>query len=276
VEDVHVRKTSNLFQLPPYFQYNVGALGFGVWRELMAYETASRFVLAGQCHNFPLLYHVRILPSFPALGPMTLEHVAQNADYVCYWGGDKNVGRRQQALREATRELVICMEGFPRTLGDWYGERAFEGRCSPRLLHRLSYEIQRVVSFLQSKGWIHFDINVNSSLSASNEHIYVTDFGQVSSIQFDLSPAETTFWYHHRPFDRAYAAHVLIALALRVNKPAMEKFFEKGILPSFLNATEMGVIHRYGQVARALDTFLCQVLGKNARLVPYPAEQFTD
>ena len=45
--------TRNLFELPTYYQYGVGSAGFGVWRELSAHQMTTKWVLDGECPNFP-------------------------------------------------------------------------------------------------------------------------------------------------------------------------------------------------------------------------------
>lgn len=53
--------TKNIFELPPHYQYGIGSAGFGAWRELSAHNMSTDWVLRGDCPNFPLLYHWRIL-----------------------------------------------------------------------------------------------------------------------------------------------------------------------------------------------------------------------
>lgn len=56
------RSTRNMFELPLYYQYGIGSAGFGVWRELAIHMMATNWVLSGECKNFPLMYHWRLLP----------------------------------------------------------------------------------------------------------------------------------------------------------------------------------------------------------------------
>lgn len=58
--------TANLFKLPLCYQYGVGSTGFGVWRELLAHEMTTNWVLSGECANFPIMYHWRALPDVRA------------------------------------------------------------------------------------------------------------------------------------------------------------------------------------------------------------------
>lgn len=53
--------TANIFDLPLNYQYGVGSAGFGAWRELAAHVMTTNWVISGECENFPMLYHSRIL-----------------------------------------------------------------------------------------------------------------------------------------------------------------------------------------------------------------------
>lgn len=55
------KSTANLFQLPSYYQYGIGSVGFGAWRELAAHELASEWVASGKQDQFPLMHHWRIV-----------------------------------------------------------------------------------------------------------------------------------------------------------------------------------------------------------------------
>jgi hypothetical protein len=52
----HVRSTANLFDLPAFCHYGVGAVGspgFGAWRELAVHEMTTNWVLSGRFPGFP-------------------------------------------------------------------------------------------------------------------------------------------------------------------------------------------------------------------------------
>ena len=55
------QSTANLFQLPTYYQYGIGSIGFGAWRELAAHVLASDWVASGKHEQFPLTHHWRIV-----------------------------------------------------------------------------------------------------------------------------------------------------------------------------------------------------------------------
>ena len=57
--------TSNLFNLPLYYNYGLGSYGINCWRELLMHIKTTNYVLSGQCINFPLLYHYRVIETEP-------------------------------------------------------------------------------------------------------------------------------------------------------------------------------------------------------------------
>lgn len=57
--------SSNLFKLPPYYNYGIGSYGFNGFRELLMHVKTTNFVLDGESENFPLMYHYRIIKNLP-------------------------------------------------------------------------------------------------------------------------------------------------------------------------------------------------------------------
>src|SRR3990167_2071077 len=61
----HFMSTANIFDLPLSYQYGIGSSGFGAWRELATHIMTTNWTITGECINFPMMYHWRILPSGP-------------------------------------------------------------------------------------------------------------------------------------------------------------------------------------------------------------------
>ncbi|MGW6532858.1 hypothetical protein [Streptomyces venezuelae] len=72
----HVRSTANVFGLPAYCHHGVGSPGFGAWREVAAHTMTTNWVLEGEHHAFPLLYHWRLVPG-PDSGESLHEDLAE-------------------------------------------------------------------------------------------------------------------------------------------------------------------------------------------------------
>lgn len=94
IEQQNPRSTLNLFELPPYYQYGVGSMGFGVWREISAHEITTDWVIKGECQNFPLMYHSRVLQRSTLPTTPTIEQLEDRHRAVEYWDGSLAVGQR--------------------------------------------------------------------------------------------------------------------------------------------------------------------------------------
>jgi hypothetical protein len=79
----HFMSTKNLFDLPLGYQYGVGSAGFGAWRELATHIMTTNWVITGECANFPIMYHWRILPSSP--GDININYWGDIEKYCQYW-----------------------------------------------------------------------------------------------------------------------------------------------------------------------------------------------
>ena len=114
IEVRHEGSTADLYGLPAWYHYGVGSAGISAWRELNAHLAATGWVRTGQCENFPLLHHWRVLPGLPR----------PRADLerdVAFWHGDPGVRRRLAALDGATTDLVLFLEHLPQNLAQWLG-----------------------------------------------------------------------------------------------------------------------------------------------------------
>jgi hypothetical protein len=94
--------TANLFQLPAYYHRNLGAPGFGAWRELAAHAMATGWVLSRQLESVPMMYHSRVLrgAASDSASPLPNE-LANIEDMVIYWGGSETLRARLEALAGA-------------------------------------------------------------------------------------------------------------------------------------------------------------------------------
>lgn len=189
--------TKNLYNLPTYFNYGLGSAGLGVagfniFRELIAHIKITNWLLEEKIANFPLMYHYRIIP-------YQGEHIDLNTDksllknFVEYWGNDSNVGNYMIDRANANYELVLFFEYVPYVLETWLVE-------NPSQLQKTWDELKIAISFLRSKGIIHFDLHFGNILT-DGEQIYLTDFGLVVDKSFALSSEEVSFFEQNRFYD---------------------------------------------------------------------------
>ena len=190
LEYQHPFSTKNHFGLPTYYNYGVGSAGFGTYRELLTQIKTTNWVLSGACEHFPLLYHYRVMPRSVPETPLNVEGYEQ---YVTYWNSNEQIGKYALERRNAPYEIVLFLEYFPHTLGDWY-------RHNVEKTESIVAQMADVLAFLRKHGVRHLDLGFQNILS-DGERIYVADFGLALDGAFELSAAERQFFETHELFD---------------------------------------------------------------------------
>jgi hypothetical protein len=239
VELRHERSTADLYGLPPWSHYGVGSAGGGAWRELSAHLAATGWVRTGQCENFPLLHHWRLLPGLPR--PRTdLERD------VAFWHGDPGVRRRLAALDDATTDLVLFLEYLPRNLSQWLTGNP----GGVALAHR---DLRGITDFLAGQGVQHFDAHFANVLT-DGDRLYLSDFGLAVMPDFALSAAEAEFLAEHSAHDRAYVLTRLLNWTVRHR------------------IDDGGQLGRYAALATVVNDFYF-ALHTESRKTPYPKDE---
>lgn len=274
IEQENPRSTQNLFELPPYYQYGVGSMGFGVWREIAAHEMTTQWVLNGECQNFPLMYHARVLDRPPALPKSpTSEQLEERQRYVEYWDGSAAVGRRSEAADTAPADVVVFMESLPQTLDKWL---SVEGREN---LPKIERELNLVAAFMKSRGFLHFDAHFHNIL-ASNSHVYFADFGLAMSRRFDLSPEERAFLEKHIDYDRYYVVAELAQRAIattlgdKEGEVALDTYLSPEKMTIVLPPAVESIAQRYRPIAVLMGN-LFRGLREHSKSTPYPEAELS-
>ena len=262
----HPKSTRNFFDLPLYYQYGVGSAGFGAWRELAAHEMTTQWVLDGECHNFPLMYHARVLPRTPSGQPMFTEE--ERDAMVAYWDGSEAVGRRLAAADTGTADVVVCMEQLSESLD---AALSFGKKGDLKQLER---ELLLVTAFMKAKGFLHFDAHFHNVLT-NGKHVYFADFGLAISKEFELNPEERAFIDKHRDYDRMYVASELARAAIQMSvdpsaiESAFDQYFSDKPLELMLPSPQDSIVRHYRPLARVMDTFM-RGLREHSKSTPYP------
>ncbi|NDE63889.1 MAG: hypothetical protein EB053_06000 [Chlamydiae bacterium] len=262
----HPKSTRNFFDLPSYYQYGVGSAGFGAWRELRAHEMTTQWVLNGECHNFPLMYHARVLPRPLSEQPKLTKE--QRDKLVADWDGSERVGKRLAAMDAAAFECVVCMEQLSEPLASALAL----GKIGD--LTQLEKELLLVTAFMQAKGFLHFDAHFHNLLT-NGKHVYFADFGLAISQEFDLTVEERAFIDKHRDYDRMYVASELACAALIMSvKPseleeAADQYLSEGPLYFTLDSPQADITRRYRYLARLKENFM-RDLREKSKSTPYP------
>jgi hypothetical protein len=249
--------TANLFDLPVFYQYGVGSAGFGAWRELHAYLTASAWVTSGACPYLPLVHHWRVLPRAPpAPDP---EHAERLDRAFAYWGRSEAVLARLAAIRAASASLTLFLEYAPETLQAWLSRQLEGGAPAADVetaILRAHDQSLEVAGFMNARGMLHFDLHANNVMT-DGDLLYVGDFGLTLCADFDLSPAERAFLERHRLYDRAFVDLAFV------------KSLEPGANPAPGAVTAL--VDRCRPVADLMWTFLTAL--RDSKAIPFPERE---
>lgn len=277
----HIRSTANLFGLPSFCQYGVGAIGgpgFGAWRELAVHTMTTNWVLAAEFEGFPLMYHWRVLPDSTPL-PGELADVERA---VAYWGGGPQVRRRIRALEHSSASIALFLEYIPQNLHQWLGTQAGAGdRAVGRSCDMVERELAAGTSFMNSRGLLHFDAHFENILT-DGRRLYFADYGLSLSSAFELSQDEADFFDRHRTYDRCYTATYLVhwlVTALfgfraedRDGRSALVRAFAEGKRPTGIPEEAAAIIARHAPIAAVMSDFN-RTFRSRSRQTPYPLEE---
>ncbi|MEH2110503.1 hypothetical protein [Nostoc sp.] len=190
IEFDNLFSTRNLYDLPTYCNYGFGSTGFGIFRELVTHIKTTNWVLSGAIASFPLMYHYRIIPFFGRRADVDRSRLKS---YVEYWGNSANAGNYVLDRAKANYELVLFLEYIPYVLETWLRE-------NPNKLQKSLDELRTTISFLRTKGIIHFDAHFRNILTDGRQ-TYLTDFGLVLDKSFTLTKDEESFFNQNTFYD---------------------------------------------------------------------------
>lgn len=213
LEKQNTNSTANLFNLPLYYQYNVGSKGFGVWRELRMHEITTQWVLNQECPNFPILYHSRLLNRRePTIS--SPEELAKMEESIKNWGSSLQIRQRLEAIQNASTDMFLFMEHLPMTLHKWIkNELPKETEELTISFIQMEKELHSVVAFMKEHGVLHLDSHFHNVLT-DGKHVYFTDFGLATALEFQLSKEEKNFFQIHADYDGYYVSAELARRAL--------------------------------------------------------------
>ncbi|WP_149181306.1 protein kinase family protein [Streptomyces sp. TRM49041] len=272
----HVHSTANLFGLPAFCHYGIGAIGgpgFGAWRELAVHTMTTNWVVAGDYEGFPLMYHWRVLPDS---GRPLPEELADVDRAVAYWGGGWEVRRRVEALQQSTASLVLFLEYIPQNLHDWLGIQIGSGdEAAERACAMVDNELKAGISFMNARGLLHFDAHFENILT-DGRRLFFADYGLAISSRFELTRDEADFFDQHRTYDQCYTITHLVnwlAVALYGYEPEERKAFvhacAQGVPPEAVPASVAAALIRYAPVAAAMGDFYRE-FQQESRTTPHP------
>lgn len=276
----NMRSTRNMFGLPPYLQYGVGSPGFGVWRELAAHIMTTNWVLSGECPNFPLLYHWRLLPNESKKNDET-ERINE---ITKLWNDAPGVRDRLQALHDASAQVVLFLEYIPEEVPALVKKAFKAGDASAEAAIRMVFSnLEHICNFMREHDFLHFDLNFHNMLT-DGKQVYLTDFGLATSLRFELSEDEREFFRQHRYDDMNRAIGGIISMIINERAEVMngkwlstEEFLQ--ILQTFADGRRdeslpplfQELLSRYAKLALLHDDFMRAIW--KSKSTPYPARE---
>jgi len=184
--------TSNIHNLPMYYNYGVGSAGFGCWRELAFHIKASNFVINDLCPNFPILYHYRIVENKQIAAKY--KKYKFDKEFFEYWGSNKNIDIYLKARSETNYFIILCLEYFPTTM---YSSNIIDKNTAWYI-----NQISTIITFLKKHEVIHFDAHLGN-LITNGKILILTDFGLVLDKSFRLTKPEIAFFNKNTNYDKA-------------------------------------------------------------------------
>jgi hypothetical protein len=193
--------TANIFGLPAYYQYRIGACGFGAWRDLEVHRRANEWVLSEQCGSFPLLHHWRVLP--------IVQTGYDDKRSLEPWGDCPEIHQRVSAVNDATSSAVLFLEYVPLTLGQWFQDQMKRADDPASFAIEIEEKLEQLLAFIHAKGLLHLDAHFENILT-DGTRLYLTDYGLSLSRDFELGPDERAFFDQHQNFDLCTAINSLV------------------------------------------------------------------
>jgi hypothetical protein len=270
----HFMSTANIFDLPLSYQYGVGSAGFGAWRELATHIMTTNWTITGECINFPMMYHWRILPSGP--GDLNTDYWSDIEEHYRYWGNSNAIRKRVTDLNKASAHIALFLEYVPQNLHEWLSAQITNGDDSAETAVAFVDEhLKATNKYMNAHGLMHFDAHFKNILT-DGKRLYLSDFGLALSSKFDLTPAEIEFLKQHQSYDQACAS---VNLSHCIITSLFGKEHWEIRLREYL-AGELGdtspviaaMIKQHASTALLMDEFF-QKLQKQSKSTPYPAAQ---
>lgn len=275
----NVMSTANFFELPAFCQYGlsgIGSPGFGAWRELATHVITTNWVLAGECPNFPLMYHWRLLPK-PLPEPPTGRQLEEVERDVAYWENSPELRTRLLANLGASAEIVLFLEYFPENLDSWLRKQFAKGPAAiASACAMVESNLYPIIALMNSHGLLHFDAHFWNILTDGHE-LYFADFGLALCERFELSEDERDFFKTHQNYDRCYVmAHwakwLLIELFGKDNYEPILRACAAGKDPKSLPSSVARIVLRYAPIAVLMNDFFREIIAGSKR-EPYPVNE---
>ena len=205
--------TANIFNLPMCYQYGIGSTGFGAWRELAAHVMTTNWVITGQCPNFPIMYHWRILEDPGSKSISDEKQIALEKD-TAYWENNASINSRLKAIALATHHTYLFLEFIPNQLYGWLNKQlSTNENAAINAVRLVESQMQTTNYFMASQKFLHMDAHFENILT-DGKQLYYSDFGLALSDKFTLSNIEHHFAKDNADYDYASGSSNLMHTVL--------------------------------------------------------------
>ncbi len=266
--------TANLYQLPLFCQYGLGAPGFGSWRELFSNQQTTQWILEKSSESFSALYHWCILPAENSDSPSN-EELEKTEAHIDFWENSDSVRRRYQAIQNPQGEIVLFSEFIPVTLIDWIKTQHSNAGSFEMALDFVDQKLLKTIEFMQSQNFLHFDAHFENIMT-DGKNLYFNDLGLSLSKKFSLQKEEVDFFQAHKNYDCARSAvgfmHAIIVSACGSDNWKLKLREEVQSEKSSLSEKVRFYIQKYGPLALLMLEF-SEKLKTESKTTPFPLNE---
>ena len=256
----HYMSTSNIFNLPMYYQYGIGSAGFSAWRELNSHIITTNWVITGKCLNFPKMYHWRILKSADKKIISDKEKTILDHN-VTYWGNNQSIRHRLNDLILASHHMYLFIEFIPNNLYDWLNQQIAHNEKETIIsIQFIKQQMQNTHDFMRSQNFLHMDVRLENILT-NGKQLFYSDFGLALSDKFTLKHTEIQFMQNHASYDYASGIfNLLYSLIISLNQ---NKLSEKTKIVQNLKGNAMPYGEEIDQFKIILNHYISEPKRKN-------------
>ncbi len=264
-QPANYKSTANLFQLPSYYQYGIGSVGFGAWRELAAHALASDWVLGGKHGQFPLMHHWRII-QFPGAASVESEADEYLTHAAAHGNDESAIRERLVAIRASSRHIAVFSEHIPHTLAEWLVDQVqCAGPSASAAVAFVENKSREAFDFMRNAHFVHFDAHLNNILT-DGTRLYFADFGLAVHESFDLTQDERSFLANHAEYDSARFASSLVHTICRAI-PGDESWSQKLTKPNLqtesLPPAAVAALQKHARIAKYMAHFAQTLINTN-------------
>ena len=139
--------SSNVYELPSYYNYGFGSAGSNPWRELMLHIKTTNYVLEDKCENFPILYHHRIISFDHTNGSFETGLKEKLSER---YADNQNIMNYLKDRSEAKNMIVLFLEHIPNVLGSVIQQ-------DYNFIEKFYSQAKKIIGFLHENNISHND-----------------------------------------------------------------------------------------------------------------------